>query len=164
MESFLPCDFTSQQNPWFFLFCSLQLWRASELPQLNVTTEHPELTMLPLSRKKGTTREGKHKWKKLKILFYMPLAIALVWTQRCPCQPAHLSSLLPPLCIWALQHIHLRFPFQLLIPNSSCLICYIIKFCCAGKYTSRLLLCWININAKTNSAGTFPLPWSHLSW
>lgn len=66
-----------------------------------------------------------------------------------------------------LQHIHLRFPipsFQLFFPNSCCLICYIIKFCCSGKCTARCLLSWININAKANSAGTLPLPWSHLSW
>lgn len=66
-----------------------------------------------------------------------------------------------------LQHIHLRFPilsFQVFFPNSCCLICYIIKFCCSGKCTARCLLSWININAKTNSAGTLPLPWSHLSW
>lgn len=117
----------------------------------------------PYSAKKTPLEKG-NRWKKLKILFYTPLATALVWTQRYPCQPAHLSSLLPPLCIWSLQHIHLRFLFQLLVPNSSSLICYIIKLCCAGKCTSRLLFCWININAKTNSAGTFSLPWSHLSW
>lgn len=81
--------------------------------------------------------------------------------------PRSASSMLPPLCIWALQHIHLKFPilpFQLFFPNSSCLICYLIKLCCSGKCTSRFLLSWININAKRNSPGPLPLPWSHLSW
>lgn len=164
MQSFLPCDFTSQQKPHFLLSCNLQLWGASELPQRHASTEHPELTMPPLSCQKGTTREGKHRWKKLKLLCFTTTGNSISVNTEVP---RSASSMLPPLCIWALQHIHLKFPilpFQLFFPNSSCLICYLIKLCCSGKCTSRFLLSWININAKRNSPGPLPLPWSHLSW
>lgn len=169
MESFLPCDLTSLQKPHFLLFCNLQLRGASELSQLNVSTEHPELTRLPLSCQKAPLEKGNTGERTLNYCVLHNTGNSISANTEVPRSATHLTSLLPLLCIWAQQHIHLRhsiLPFQLFFfPNSSCLICYIIKLCCNwGKCTSRFLLSWINTNAKANSAGTLPLPWSHLSW
>lgn len=166
MESFLACDFTSLQKPHFLLFCNLQLWGASELSQLNVSAEHPEPSMLPLSCQKAPPEKGNTGERSLNDCVLHNTGNSISVNTKVPRSATHLTSLLPLLCIQALQHIHLRhpiLPFQLFFPNSSCLICYIIKLRCnSGKCTSRFLLSWIHINAKANSASTLPLPWSHL--